>query len=264
MWRKEGMWKLRALARGKKEEPEITWLFMRAISSSFFSFFLVNEKNWRNIFFPFSRIKKWKRIKGLGVVVGAFSSIWYTICDLRISSNSIASQREDSAQKKRQKPHIYSPNPDQTLPSTLFLLSFASTMDLQLWQTLKEAISSYTGMSPATLFTVLALVFAVYYVISGLFGSHGAYRRPRDYQQQMQPLTPPVQLGEVTEEELKQYDGSDPNKPLLMAIKGQIYDVSQSRYGGSMLRFPILLHWSYYWGLNPVTRITFGADILLG
>lgn len=46
----------------------------------------------------------------------------------------------------------------------------------------------------------------------------------------MQPLKPPVQLGEVTEEELKAYDGSDPEKPLLMAIKGQIYDVSQGRY----------------------------------
>ena len=45
----------------------------------------------------------------------------------------------------------------------------------------------------------------------------------------MQPLPPPVQLGEITEEELKVYDGSDPKKPLLMAIKSQIYDVSQSR-----------------------------------
>ena len=45
----------------------------------------------------------------------------------------------------------------------------------------------------------------------------------------MQPLKPPVQLGEVTEEELKAYDGTDPEKPLLMAIKGEIYDVSQSR-----------------------------------
>ncbi|KAG2548034.1 hypothetical protein PVAP13_9KG133200 [Panicum virgatum] len=36
-------------------------------------------------------------------------------------------------------------------------------------------------------------------------------------------------MGEVSEEELRQYDGSDPKKPLLMAIKGQIYDVSQSR-----------------------------------
>jgi membrane-associated progesterone receptor component len=47
----------------------------------------------------------------------------------------------------------------------------------------------------------------------------------------MEPLKPPVQIGEVTEEELKDYDGNNPEKPLLMAIKGQIYDVSQSRYG---------------------------------
>lgn len=45
----------------------------------------------------------------------------------------------------------------------------------------------------------------------------------------MPPLRPPVQLGEITAEELKAYDGTDPEKPLLMAIKAQIYDVSQSR-----------------------------------
>ncbi|KAI3696634.1 hypothetical protein L6452_29071 [Arctium lappa] len=36
-------------------------------------------------------------------------------------------------------------------------------------------------------------------------------------------------LGDMIEEELKSYDGTDPQKPLLMAIKGQIYDVSISR-----------------------------------
>jgi membrane-associated progesterone receptor component len=103
-------------------------------------------------------------------------------------------------------------------------------MALELWETLKEAILVYTGLSPATFFTVLALFLAVYYVISGLFGSSDQYQRPREFQDESQPLPPPVQVGEVTEEELKQYDGSDPKKPLLMAIKGQIYDVSQSRY----------------------------------
>ncbi|XP_050221591.1 membrane steroid-binding protein 2-like isoform X2 [Mercurialis annua] len=102
-------------------------------------------------------------------------------------------------------------------------------MALQLWETLKEAITVYTGLSPATFFTVLALGLAVYYVISGMFGSSDSHhQRPRSFEEQ-QPLPPPVQLGEVTEEHLKQYDGSDPKKPLLMAIKGQIYDVSQSR-----------------------------------
>ncbi|GKU89346.1 hypothetical protein SLEP1_g3494 [Rubroshorea leprosula] len=102
-------------------------------------------------------------------------------------------------------------------------------MALQLWETLKEAITAYTGLSPATFFTVLALLWAIYYVVTGLFGSSGApTQRSRDFEE-MEPLPPPVQLGEVTEEELKQYDGSDPNKPLLMAIKSQIYDVSPSR-----------------------------------
>ncbi|KAJ9553091.1 hypothetical protein OSB04_017136 [Centaurea solstitialis] len=39
----------------------------------------------------------------------------------------------------------------------------------------------------------------------------------------------PVQPWEISEEELKAYDGRDPKKPLLMAIKGQVYDVTQSR-----------------------------------
>ncbi|MBA0744525.1 hypothetical protein Gogos_007140 [Gossypium gossypioides] len=104
-------------------------------------------------------------------------------------------------------------------------------MALQLWETLKEAITAYTGLSPATFFTVLALLWAVYYVATGLFGSSGdhIHQRSTAFEEQMEPLPPPVQLGEITEEELKQYDGSDSKKPLLMAIKGQIYDVSQSR-----------------------------------
>ncbi|MBA0689966.1 hypothetical protein Goari_007667 [Gossypium aridum] len=104
-------------------------------------------------------------------------------------------------------------------------------MALQLWETLKEAITAYTGLSPATFFTVLALLWAVYYVATGLFGSSDDHinQRSMAFEEQMEPLPPPVQLGEITEEELKQYDGSDSKKPLLMAIKGQIYDVSQSR-----------------------------------
>lgn len=110
-------------------------------------------------------------------------------------------------------------------------------MALQLWETLKEAITTYTGLSPATFFTVAALVLAIYYVASGMFGpsDHGNYQRSRELEEEMQPLPPPVQVGEISKEELKQYDGSDPKKPLLMAIKGQIYDVSQSRFIPSLL-----------------------------
>jgi membrane-associated progesterone receptor component len=107
-------------------------------------------------------------------------------------------------------------------------------MALQLekfWETVKESITVYTGLSPATFFTGLALGLAVYYLLSSLFGSSDRHyeRASRASAEEMQPLPPPVQLGEITEEELKAYDGNDSTKPLLMAIKGQIYDVSQSR-----------------------------------
>ncbi|KAK4340829.1 hypothetical protein RND71_039330 [Anisodus tanguticus] len=101
-------------------------------------------------------------------------------------------------------------------------------MALQLLDTLKDSITAYTGLSPTTFFTVVALALALYYLVSGFFGSsdHGGHhQRSRNFEEQVEP----VQLGEITEEELKGYDGTDPKKPLLMAIKGQIYDVSQSR-----------------------------------
>ncbi|XP_071686217.1 membrane steroid-binding protein 2-like [Rutidosis leptorrhynchoides] len=103
-------------------------------------------------------------------------------------------------------------------------------MAVELLETLKEAITAYTGLSPNTFFTVIAAGIAVYYVVSVLFGSDNTpQHRPRSFEEDVQPLPPPVQLGEISEEELKAYDGNDSGKPLLMAIKGQIYDVSQSR-----------------------------------
>ncbi|KAH9294849.1 hypothetical protein KI387_038437 [Taxus chinensis] len=95
-----------------------------------------------------------------------------------------------------------------------------------LWGTFMEAIPAYTGLSPVTFFTLLAVLVGVYHLVSGMFGAPETHAR--DFVP-MEPLPQPVQLGEVTEEELKAYDGTDPKKPLLMAIKGQIYDVSQSR-----------------------------------
>lgn len=90
-----------------------------------------------------------------------------------------------------------------------------------------EAIPAYTGLSPVTFFTLVAVLVGVYQLVSGLFAAPPQHASRESMV--MEPLPPPVQLGEVTEEELKAYDGSDPKKPLLMAIKGQIYDVSQSR-----------------------------------
>ncbi|PRQ17722.1 hypothetical protein RchiOBHm_Chr7g0198091 [Rosa chinensis] len=85
-------------------------------------------------------------------------------------------------------------------------------MALQLQETLKEAILVYTGLSPATFFTLLALLFATYHVIYELFGPSETHHRPRNLEE-MQPLPPPVQLCEITS------NGSNTKKPLLMAIK---------------------------------------------
>ncbi|MFS7949587.1 putative cytochrome b5-like heme/steroid binding domain-containing protein [Helianthus anomalus] len=99
-------------------------------------------------------------------------------------------------------------------------------MAVQLLETLEQSITAFTGLSPATFITLLALSVAGYYAVSGFFaGDNHPPPRSRSYEEDM----PPVQLGEVSEEELKGYNGNDPKKPLLMAIKGQIFDVSQSR-----------------------------------
>ena len=95
---------------------------------------------------------------------------------------------------------------------------------------MKSPVATDTGLSPAAFFTAVAAAAALYHVVSGIFAGPPPPPppRPRD-EPEAEPLPPPVQLGEVSEEELRQYDGSDPKKPLLMAIKGQIYDVTQSR-----------------------------------
>jgi hypothetical protein len=99
----------------------------------------------------------------------------------------------------------------------------------ELWQTLSHAIHAYTGLSPAAFFTAIAVAAAIYHLVASFLAPAPPAPRSRETYPESEPLPPPVQLGEVTEEELKTYDGSDPKKPLLMAIKGQIYDVTQSR-----------------------------------
>ncbi|GJP48164.1 hypothetical protein CLOM_g7439 [Closterium sp. NIES-68] len=37
-----------------------------------------------------------------------------------------------------------------------------------------------------------------------------------------------LQLGEVTADKLAEYNGSDPSKPILVALKGVIYDVTSA------------------------------------
>ncbi|KAK1365903.1 hypothetical protein POM88_041464 [Heracleum sosnowskyi] len=95
------------------------------------------------------------------------------------------------------------------------------------YATSMDTITYYSGLSPPAFFTILALMYVVYKVVCGMFvaaDDYMAVKRTNDF-----VLREPVQLGDVTVDELRAYDGSDPNKPLLMAIKGQIYDVSRSR-----------------------------------
>ncbi|KAJ8635278.1 hypothetical protein MRB53_009545 [Persea americana] len=92
-----------------------------------------------------------------------------------------------------------------------------------------QAIPDYTGLSPAAFFTILGLMIAVYHLVSGMFVGPDDHRKHPAAETQPYVPPEPVQMGDVTEEELRAYDGSDPKKPLLMAIKGQIYDVSMSR-----------------------------------
>ncbi|GFP84791.1 membrane steroid-binding protein 1 [Phtheirospermum japonicum] len=106
-------------------------------------------------------------------------------------------------------------------------------MALELWETLKESIHSiYRPLSSYFLHGCgrrLYPILTSFRICSGPPMTAISSRGREVLRKQVEPLPPPVQLGEVTAEELKQYDGSDPQKPLLMAIKGQIYDVTQSR-----------------------------------
>ncbi|KAG4912170.1 hypothetical protein JHK82_052756 [Glycine max] len=105
-----------------------------------------------------------------------------------------------------------------------------------LYTSVMEEISFYTGLSPAAFFTILAMMVVVYRTVSGMFVSPEDYNKPpvvsaraNSRLDESEPPREPVQLGEITDRELRAYDGSDPSKPLLMAIKGQIYDVSNGR-----------------------------------
>ncbi|XP_006650003.1 membrane steroid-binding protein 1-like [Oryza brachyantha] len=119
-------------------------------------------------------------------------------------------------------------------------------------QGIVESVQAYTGLSPAAAVTILALMLATYLLVSSLFvapdAAPPAPAAPRDpppkqrkeEQQKQQeeageepgafvPYPDPVQVGEITLEQLAAYDGKDPAKPILIAIRGQVYDVSRGR-----------------------------------
>ncbi|CAA6655642.1 unnamed protein product [Spirodela intermedia] len=87
---------------------------------------------------------------------------------------------------------------------------------LSLWETLKEAIVVYTGLSPVAFFTVLVVAVSFYQVVSGFFKAPGVHTVRVREAPDVEPL--PLRLRRLR-----------PEEALLMAIKAQIYDVSQSR-----------------------------------
>ena len=100
-------------------------------------------------------------------------------------------------------------------------------MTLQLWETLKEAIVAYTDLSPATFFTLLALLVATYHVLSGRFVPSDTHHRPRSLEE-MQPPPSLVQADEITEEELKRDSSTPSSSPLTRSCP---YDVFLSFRG---------------------------------
>ncbi|KAM3304713.1 putative steroid-binding protein 3 isoform X1 [Capsicum chacoense] len=105
-------------------------------------------------------------------------------------------------------------------------------MTKAVWTTMTEIILQYTGLWPTAFFTIVALMVVTYKVVCGMFFSADDF---------VPIKRQPLHLGDMTEEELRAYNGSDLEKPLLMAIKGKIYDVSTSKIfygpGGSYAMF---------------------------
>ncbi|KAF3645742.1 putative steroid-binding protein 3 [Capsicum annuum] len=105
-------------------------------------------------------------------------------------------------------------------------------MTTAVWTTTAEIILQYTGLWSTTFFTIVALMVVTYKVVCGMFFSSDDFV-PIKRQS--------LNLGDMTKEELRAYNGSDSEKPFSMAIKGKIYTVSTSKMfygpGGSYSMF---------------------------
>ena len=122
-------------------------------------------------------------------------------------------------------------------------------------QGVAEALQAYTGLTPGAAATILALMLATYLLVSSLFVAPAApspaappkqpeqqreeerkekekeKEKEKDQEEAPMPFVfpDPVEVGEVTLEQLRAYDGKDPAKQILIAIRGQVYDVSRGR-----------------------------------
>ena len=119
-------------------------------------------------------------------------------------------------------------------------------------QGVAEALQAYTGLTPGAAATILALMLATYLLVSSLFVAPAApspaappkqpeqqreeerKEKEKDREEEEEAPMPfvfpdPVEVGEITLEQLRSYDGKDPAKQILIAIRGQVYDVSRGR-----------------------------------
>jgi membrane-associated progesterone receptor component len=104
------------------------------------------------------------------------------------------------------------------------------------YTTITDEITFYTGLSPTVFFTIAFLTIIVYRTVSSMFVSPQDFNKPPVISARFgsgldiaEPPKKPVQVGEITEKELRLYNGSDSSKPILISVKGQIYDVSEGR-----------------------------------
>lgn len=88
-----------------------------------------------------------------------------------------------------------------------------------------QRVSQETGLPPAAAIA-MAVLAATLLVVLLIPRRPGLPPPPKGAPQ---PRKKP-ELGEISLEELAQYDGTDPSKPVCVAIKGVIYDVSRSRH----------------------------------
>ncbi|KAJ1699192.1 hypothetical protein LUZ63_007704 [Rhynchospora breviuscula] len=112
---------------------------------------------------------------------------------------------------------------------------------MEILASLSDTIHAYTGLSPAAFVTILSLMIGAYFLVSSFFvhpdsiatteksAAASAPAAPPDQAPSPPPalLAEPVQMGEMTLEELREYNGSDREKPLLVSIKGDVYNVSR-------------------------------------
>jgi membrane-associated progesterone receptor component len=98
-----------------------------------------------------------------------------------------------------------------------------------LTSALKDAMTE----GPASTRVILALVIILFTrsVVRILFGASAGRggRRTTDEEDEEETFPEPMPAGDLKRAELKKYDGSDETKPILIAAKGIIFDVTRGR-----------------------------------